>query len=144
MKLDSEWSGWWRMVFAKCCQNWQMLFNVLLVKFWCLHMNTSELTQISQATWIVEYCWQATKINYILKFYLYLPKENKEKKNVEKWEKLLLTSCLRVCLSWSIFMQRCALTWVTKILMQAICLRGLHLAHGPQVPHPRFKVIDRI
>jgi len=62
--------------------------------------------------WIVEYCWGGHKeINFILKLSLYCV----------EWEILYLTYCLSICLSWSfILMQRCVLSHVTKILMQAI------------------------
>jgi len=34
---------------------------------------------LSLEAWIEEYCWWVTKINFILKFYLYIPKKNKER-----------------------------------------------------------------
>jgi len=55
---------------------------------------------------------------FTFKFCLYLPKENSERK--ERGMRVL-DYCLRVCLSRSIVLTGCcALTWVTKTLMQAI------------------------
>jgi len=56
-------------------------------------------------------------INFI---FLYLPKGSKKKKiRVKERQRLLLTYCLHVCLSWSFVLTRCCvLTWVTKIVMR--------------------------
>jgi len=62
-------------------------------------------------------------INFILKFNLYLPKENKERKPCQGAKETSLDSLstsLLTSLSWSIVLSRCCvLTWVTKILMRA-------------------------
>jgi len=82
----------------------------------------------------VEYRWRAAKINYVFKFSLYLPEERKIRieSYVKEREILLLTYCLRVCLSWNFALTRwCVLTWVTKILM-----RAMSNVHVGRVPHP--------
>ena len=92
------------------------------------HINESStcskgaLDQGSRAAWIAEWRLRAQKlINLILKFYLYLSKENKERKLCQT----SLDYCLRVCLSWGFVLTRsCVLTWVTKILMRNIL--GVH------------------
>ena len=59
--------------------------------------------------------------NFILKFYLYLPKGNKKSKYAKQRERLLLAYCICVCLSRSFVLTLCCvLIWVTKILMRAM------------------------
>jgi len=67
---------------------------------------------------IVEYCWWAEKNNFILKIYLYIPKENKERILCQGARDF---SWLQVCLSWNFVLAWCCvLTWVMKMLMQDI------------------------
>ena len=55
--------------------------------------------------------WAAKSINFILKFNIYVTTRKSD----------FLTNYLSTCLSWSsVLMQCCTLTWVMKILMQAI------------------------
>jgi len=57
--------------------------------------------------------------NFTFKFYLHLPKENRERKLCQG-EKHFSTYCLHVCLSLSFVWSWCCVpTWVTKFIMQA-------------------------
>jgi len=85
-------------------------------------MGNPFITTALLAPCIVEFRCRVAKINFIFKFYTYLPKEHKERKLCQEARdtSLGLLSSGLFFMEFRLDASRCVVTWVTKSLMPAV------------------------